>query len=79
MRPAWATGAFWVDVADRSVRTAAQAALGAGVGAAATLGAIEWPLVASAAGVAAVACVLMSLATPARTAPEAAPRRALED
>lgn len=67
-RPAWTTGPFWIDVADRTVRTGAQAALGA-LGTAVVLQGADWPQVGSTAAFAAVACVLMSLAAPPRSAP----------
>lgn len=64
---AWARSrAWWARVIDRVLRTGAQAALGAGVGTAATLGEVPWLTVASVAGVAMVASVLMALATPDR-------------
>lgn len=64
---AWACSrAWWARVLDRMLRTGAQAALGAGVGTAATLGEVPWATVASVAGVAMVVAVLMALATPGR-------------
>lgn len=71
-RPLWTDGRWWLDVADRTVRTAAQAALGA-LGTAVVLQDADWPVVASTAGFAAVACVLMSLAAPPRSAPRQDP------
>lgn len=67
-RPSWTTGPWWLDTADRAVRTAAQAALGA-LGTAVVLQGADWVQVGSTAAMAAVACVLMSLAAPAKSSP----------
>jgi len=58
----WATGAFWSDAIERAVRTAAQAALG--IVGAGTLGVldVEWAVVGSVSGLAAVVSLLTSFA-----------------
>ena len=58
----WATGAFWGDAFERAVRTAAQAALGLIGTEAVGLLDVTWPVVGSAAGLAAVVSLLTSLA-----------------
>ena len=58
----WASGAFWGDLFERMVRTAAQAALG--VIGAGTMGLLDvnWPTLGSVAGLAAVVAFLTSMA-----------------
>ncbi len=58
----WATGAFWSDAIERAVRTAAQAALG--IVGAGTLGVldVDWGIVGSVSGLAAVVSLLTSFA-----------------
>lgn len=58
----WATGSFWSDAIERAVRTAAQAALG--IVGAGTLGVldVEWSVVGSVSGLAAVVSLLTSFA-----------------
>ena len=65
MRP-YASRTFWLGVAERAVKTAAQTAV-ASVGTATLIHAVPWPAVASTVALAVVMSVLTSLADPDRT------------
>lgn len=54
---------FWEDVLERTIRTAAQAAIGA-IGGTALVTEVKWDVVGYTAALAAVATVLMALAAP---------------
>lgn len=54
---------FWVDVAERAVKTAAQAAASMLVGGQVGILDVDWPAVGAVAGMAAVASLLSSLAS----------------
>ena len=58
----YTTKAFWAATAERTVRTAAQTAI-ASIGTTALLHRVDWPVVASTAGLASVLAVLMAVAT----------------
>lgn len=60
------TRAFWQAATERAIWTTAQAALGI-IGATALLHEVDWPMVASAAGLAGVASLLKSVAATAAT------------
>jgi hypothetical protein len=68
----WMTGAFWADSIERGVRTAAQAALGMVGAEAIGLLDVAWPVVGSAAGLAAVLSLLTSVAAGGGGDPETA-------
>lgn len=55
------SAAFWADVAERAVSTAVQGAIGA-IGAAALIEEVDWKVVVSTAGLAALLSILKSLA-----------------
>lgn len=61
------TKEFWVDVLERAIRTACQAALSAGVVGGVGLFDVDWLNVGSIALVAAIASVLTSIASSGRT------------
>jgi len=57
------TGSFWKQAVERAIKTAAQAALAFFVIGQTDLMSLDWQIVASGAGVAAVASILTSLAS----------------
>lgn len=52
---------FWDDALNRAIRTVCQVFLGSGVGSAATLGEVNWPLVASTTALAAIVSLATSI------------------
>lgn len=62
----YASKTFWLGLADRTISTAAQAALGA-IGATALAHEVDWIIVGSTAALASLVAVLKALATPDNT------------
>ena len=77
------SGRFWVAAGERAIKTAAQTAI-ATIGTTALIHAVDWTIVASASGLAALLSVLTSVASdavtgsgPSLTATEVIPKRAV--
>lgn len=68
----WSTGAFWGDLVERVVRTAAQAALGVVTAGAMGILDVEWNTVASVSGLAAVVAFLTAFVAGGSGDPETA-------